>query len=391
MLRPIDVTALFIRKICFRGGFQVVVTVAVAMLAGSASQPAFGLDGIGAATVTKLSACPVGGLSKGTCYKVVISGCAGTAKDFIATAKVNLPLDGHASKGTVFFTTGGAGNAYYDREGEFIGDTRCPGSNCGQMTVQNINAADYTTVQTNFSDPDNPRSEPVGWLTGPASDGPRALACRYATLVHTVWTDVLKSDKSRPVCATGNSSGSSAIAYALSQYGMGNSSGPGPEFAMVETTSGPPMGRIDHGCMGPAAPSLVVGCPNNSPISEDYGMVTAAAFLDPAYDGDVDPTTQTNSLDVCTVDITSRGSRADSRFHHDSVVSDDFPSPHYDTQIRVLFGSLDGGAAVSQGQEWFNTVTSSKSEACISGAGHALPHFYQAAEAIITDVTSMCR
>jgi hypothetical protein len=378
------------RRPSFSGCFRIILPVAIGILAGSFSKPALAIDGIGTATVTKLSACPNSGLSKGACYKVVIAGCAGTSQEFIASAKINQPPAGHASKGTVFFTTGGGGNSYYDSNGEFTGDPKCPASNCGLMTVQTINANDYTTVQTNFSDPQNPKTELVGWLTGPASDGPRALACRYATLVHAIWTDVFQSDTTRPVCATGNSAGSSAITYSMSQYGMGNSSGPGPEFTMAEITSGPPMGRIDHGCMGFAAPTMSVGCPNNTPISEDYGNVTAGSFIDPAYDGEVDSVTKTDSLDVCTVDINSRGSKADPRFHHDSVVSDDFPSPHYDTQVRVLFGSLDGGSAVPQGQEWFNAVTSSKSEACIIGAPHAVAHSHQGADAIIADVISMC-
>jgi hypothetical protein len=373
-----------------KGSLRVLVLSVVAVLAGSTSKPAFGIDGIGTATISQLSSCAPGGLSNGTCYEVSISDCGEISGAFIATAKINAPPNGRASKGAVFFSTGGGGQAYYDSDREFMGDAQCPGANCGLMVVQTVNSKDYTTIQASFFDPNNLTSEPAGWLTGPVSDGPRALACRYATLVHAVRADILKNAKSSPVCATGNSAGASAIAYALTQYGMGNSSGPGPTFTMVEATSGPPMGRIDHGCMGTVAPSSTVTCPAGMAISENYGAVTAASFIDPAYDGDKDAVSATDSLDVCTVDINSKGTRLDPRFHHDSIVSDDFPAPHYQTVIRVLFGSLDQGASVPQGLEWYNAVTSSKSQSCVSGAAHALPRFHQGAEAIINDLTTMC-
>jgi hypothetical protein len=207
-------------------------------------------DPIGAATLTKLSSCPAGGLANGTCYKATISNCPETTGNFVAAIKVNAPPNGQKPLGAVLFTTGGAGNGYYDGTSGTpdTRDTRCNAQgNCGLLAVQTVNNAGYETIQTNFSDPLDSATEPVGWLTGPAADGPRALACRYATLVHAVWTNILRSSTTRPVCATGNSAGSAVIAYSLTQYGLGSLSGPGPLLSMVEATSGPPMARIDHG------------------------------------------------------------------------------------------------------------------------------------------------
>jgi hypothetical protein len=245
--------------------------------------------------------------------------------------------------------------------------------------VQQLNAASYRTVQIDFVDPEQLISETYGWLTGPAAHGPRALACRYATIVHAVWTNLLKSDTSHPVCATGNSGGGALIAYAITQYGMGNTSGPGPMFTMVEPTSGPPYGRIDHGCAGTAAPDLSVSCPSGSKISENYGIQTAQDYVDPAY-----PSA------VCSADINSGGKNVYASFRHDSVVSDDYAKPSYKTVVRILFGSLDLAAAVPLGSEWYSAIKSTKTAVCVSGAPHALPADYDGAEMIVKDIITGC-
>jgi hypothetical protein len=336
-------------------------------------------NSIGTATLTQ-GTCQSTGLANGACYRAVVSGCPEATGDFAAAVKINQPANGNQVRGTVFFTTGGTGDSFYDYDSEFQGDVRCSGSNCGLFVVEQINAANYRTVQVDFVDPEELISEPDGWLTGPATDGPRALACRYATVVHAVWTLLLSSDTAHPVCATGNSGGAALIAYAITQYGMGNSSGPGPMFAMVEATSGPPYGRIDHGCAGAAAPDPSAGCPPGVKISEDFGIQTAQDFVDPAYPSP-----------VCSTDINSNGKIADASFHHDSVVSDDFPRPTYQTVVRMLLGSQDLSAAVPLSTEWYSAIKSSKSAMCVAGAAHALPGNYNGAVDIVKDVTMRCR
>lgn len=335
-------------------------------------------DGIGKATLTQ-GTCDATGLANGTCYRAVVTGCPEATGEFAALVKINEPT-GNQLEGTVFFTTGGTGNSMYDYDSEFQGDTRCAGSNCGLLVVQQLNAANYRTVQIDFVDPEQLISETYGWLTGPAAHGPRALACRYATIVHAVWTNLMQSDTSHPVCATGNSGGGALISYAITQYGMGNTSGPGPMFTMVEPTSGPPYGRIDHGCAGTAAPDLSVSCPTGSKISEDYGIETAQDFVDPAYPSG-----------VCSADINSGGKDVYTSFRHDSVVSDDYAKPSYKTVVRVLFGSLDLSAAVPLGLEWYNAIKSTKSAVCVAGAPHAVPADYTGAEMIVNNMIGGCK
>lgn len=355
------------------------LAAALLFLCAAATPALAAKNAIGKATIT-LGTCQNTGLSDGQCYRVVVSNCAEATGQFAAGIKINQPPNLSLTQGTVFFTTGGGGDEFYDYDSDFTGDANCAASNCGLMVVQSINAANYRTVQVSFSDPENRIKEPDGWLTGPASNGPRSLACRYATLVHAVWTILLHSDTTHPVCATGNSGGGALPVYAITQYGMGNIGGPGPMFSMVEPTSGPPYGRIDHGCAGAAAPNVSVSCPKAAAISEDYGLQTSGAFVDPAY-----PT------NVCTADINSDGRKPYASFHHDSVLSDDFPAPSYKTVVRVLFGSADMGAAVPLGSEWYNAIKSTKSTACVTGAPHELPGNFAGATTIVSDVTSLCK
>lgn len=349
------------------------------LLAASVTPAQAAQNAIGNATLTQ-GTCQGTGLANGSCYRAVISGCPEATGDFAATVKINQPANLNQVRGTVFFTTGGTGNAFYDYDSEFQGDVRCAGSNCGLLVVEQINAANYRTVQIDFVDPEQLINEPDGWLTGPATDGPRALACRYATVVHAVWSNLLNSDAAHPVCATGNSGGAALIAYAITQYGMGNTSGPGPMFTMIETTSGPPYGRIDRGCAGTAAPNLSVSCPSGVKLSEDYGIQTAQNFVDPAY-----PSA------VCSADINSNGKKVYASFRHDSVVSDDFPAPSYKTVVRALFGSQDLSAAVPLATEWYNAIKSSKTAVCVAGAPHALPGDFDGAQTIVSDVTNHCK
>ena len=349
------------------------VLIPASVIPAQASQ-----NSIGKATLTQ-GKCSDTGLANGTCYRALVSGCPEATGDFAATVKINEPANLSQLEGTVFFTTGGTGTSMYDYDSEFQGDVRCAGSNCGLLVVQQINAANYRTVQIDFVDPEQLISEPDGWLTGPATDGPRALACRYASVVHAVWTNLLQSDTSHPFCATGNSGGGALVAYAMTQYDMGYTSGPGPTFTTVEVTSGPPYARIDHGCAGTAAPDLSVSCPTGVKLSENYGIGTAQSFVDPAF-----PSA------VCSADINSNGKNVYASFRHDSIVSDDFTKPSYKTVVRILFGSQDLSAAVPLGSEWYSAIKSSKSQVCVAGAPHAIAEDYAGAVEIVNDVISSC-
>jgi hypothetical protein len=306
--------------------------------------------------------------------------------------KVNAPPKGKKTLGAVFFTTGGAGNAYYDgtsgtRDTWDMRDTRCNAQgNCGLLAVQTVNNAGYETIQINFSDPHH--SAGAGRLAYGAGTAMvlGKLACRYARLSTAAVDNTLRSTTTRPICATGNSAGSAVIAYSLTQYGLGSLSGPGPLLSMVEATSGPPMARIDHGCQQ-TPPTMTVTCPSGSVLSEGYGLTTASEFIDPAYDGDQD--TSSDPADLCTQQIQNGGNLT--LFLHDSVVSDDFAAPNYPrTFVNVVFGDQDLSSAVPQGLEWYNGITSPKAQACVAGATHVLPSSYEGATQVANDLIRFC-
>src|SRR5438270_1565948 len=174
---------------------------------------------------TQFPNCPSGGLPSGNCLQLQIA-CPGVA-NFSAYLKVYTPSA--APIGTVLFGVGTGGSGLYEDPNTGYTD--------GSTTIGDILNAGYNIVQVSFGAPFDQGSTPRGWLTGPG--GVRRLACRYATVADWVYHNPTMinpnaaSGTSAPMCATGNSGGSSVLAYAVYEYGLGS------ELAMIEPTSGP--------------------------------------------------------------------------------------------------------------------------------------------------------
>lgn len=310
---------------------------------------------------TKLNSCPGGGVTGGTetCYSLDIS-CGGVA-DFETYLKVNTPSG--SPLGTVIFGVGTGGSGLYD-------DPTSSGFTYGSTAVQNVLDGGFTTVQVSFGAPFS-STTPNGWLTGPG--GVRRLACRYATAAQWVYDNVHDKNTSAPMCATGNSGGSGAIAYAVSHYGLDSI------FAMIEPTSGPPMSRLDEGCApsGPTCQSVPTDCGTSQDLCYSAGD---AAIIDTAY-----------SQNLCTSGV--NGSTANtSLFLSDSVVDGStvtFSFPK--TNVRILFGGQDSSSAVPQGTVWGGAVTSTKSQLCVVDAPHSIPNVQDGATQIATDIIGMCK
>ena len=319
-------------------------------------------DPLGTASGT-VAGCAPGGVP-GTCYEVEVSCPLEGINDQPVTIKVTEPS--MAPVGTVILTIGGGGNGYYDQRFAY-----------GQEVVRQVLQAGFATVQTDFS------GGQVGWLTGPG--GPRKLACRYATLAQWVYDNIHEGGAARPFCATGNSGGAGAIAYALAHYDLGSI------FAMVEPTSGPPFGRIDYGCVCSPPRKRAVNCPSPRSISECYGIATAEDFIDPSYDGDVDRPDSIDGQDICGQDILTRGSANADLFRQDSVASPDAHFSYPQTDVHVVFGGLDNSSAVPQGLEWVDLITSKKSVECVADAPHEIPDVEDGAMRIASDLITYCR
>ena len=180
--------------------------------------------------------------------------------------KTNTPSP---SIGTVTWNTGTDGNGLYDSIFTYG----------AQYAIQPVLNAGFTTVEIDWGTPFNV-NQPDGWVLGPG--GTLAAACRYATVTQWIYNNI-QNNTSLPYCATGNSGGAGALAYALSQYNSGSI------LSMAEVTSGPPAGRLDWGC-GCQEGKLAVQCGTATTLGTCFGTADAPVW-DPAYN----PTATTGS------------------------------------------------------------------------------------------------
>ncbi len=322
------------------------VTVNAAGTPQAVSLSGVGTDPIGSATGTLIT-CSSNVPPGTTCYSLTIS-CPDVA-DITAVLKVTTPSV--PSVGTIIFGTGGGGFGFYDQEFRY-----------GSTTINTVVQAGFTAAQITFN------GLRVGWLTGPG--GVRKLACRYASAAQWIYNNIHQANTAAPFCATGNSGGSSAIAYALAHYGLD------PIFSMVELTSGPPMGRIDYGCLctQPLQPDPCgVGL-----LGECYGK-DAQSFLDPAY-----------GSPICSSAEKTHDTTNQALFYNDSVASADALFAYPKTDVHAVYGGRDTTAAVLLGEEYMVLVTTRKEIDCVADAPHSLPDVLDGAQKVASDLINAC-
>jgi hypothetical protein len=258
--------------------------------------------------------------------------------------KVSAPSG--TSKGTVIYTTGGGGNQFY--EDQFV---------YGNVAVNDIVAAGFTAVQTNFN-------SQVGWLDGPG--GPLLLSCRWATTAQWVHDNLAAGT---PLCATGNSGGAGVIAYSLARFG-GDAI-----FSYVEPTSGPPFSRIDYGC----------DCQRTTEVSDCAGTLDtcygtdANNFLDPAYQNN-----NCSSHSMAASDVQT--------WRADSILSSDGKSvlSYGNTRVHFIFGSQDSGSGSAEAVLWQNAITSQHDNVCVADGPHKIADVMDGATEIANDLISGC-
>jgi hypothetical protein len=319
----------------------------------SATVTVLSADPLGTVSNVKLIACPGGGISGASCQQMTIS-CE-SVNNWNAYVKINTPTG--TSNGVVMYGVGAGGSSLYDTAFTF-----------GQTAVQNVLNAGFTTVQVSFGMPFT-KTEPYGWMTGPG--GMRRLACRYATLAQWVYTNVL-NNVNKPLCATGNSGGGAAIAYALSTYGLGGI------FSMVEVTSGPALARMDYGCMcnqGSAATTC-----GNGQLRYCYGTATAK-MLDIVY-----------AKPLCSNAVNGHPSPiASTLFLSDSIDAPGIVLAFPKTYVNNVYGGLDTSSAVPEGLLWYDQISSQKSQACVADAPHPIADVEDGAIQIANDIISLCK
>ena len=288
--------------------------------------------------------CAPGGVTGTACYSLTVS-CPGVNE---AHAEVKVSTPPAKASGTVVFIGGGGATGNYE------------GYTYGATIIDSVVQGGFTAVQISFPDLS------LGWLTGPG--GSRALACRVATAFRWMYDKAHAGGATEPFCAHGESAGSSAIAYSLSHYGMASF------FSMVEPAAGPPLARIDNGCLchqpsvaGPCSSTLIPQC-----YEPDVKVIVDTTYATP---------------------ICSQGSDSDAQtFVHDSVLSgSDTLTSFPNTDVHQLFGDDDLTAAVPEAYQWSQTIATKKITECVANAGHSMPNFQDAATKIAADLTTFCR
>lgn len=348
----IDNSGLYIAPATVPSGLVTVTAIAEAntTASGSASVSLFLTDPLGTVRNSAIIKCPSGGLSDATCYSLDVE-CPGIA-DFTTYLKVNSPPA--TSLGTVIFGVGLGGSNLYELNFTY-----------GSLAVQSVLDAGFVTAQISFGAPFTSET-PNGWMTGPG--GVRRLACRYATAAQWIYNNIHHAKPSTPMCATGSSAGSAAITYALAEYGEGNI------LSMVEPTSGPPMARLDYGCIC-TLPPQATPC-GQGQLSLCYTQEDAE-FIDSAY-----------STPLCSTATSANSAQLLS----DSVLAQGLTRDYPETFAHIVFGGQDNSAAVPQGLQWFNSVTSSKGgPVCVSDAPHEIPDVRDGALQIASDLINNCR
>ncbi len=298
---------------------------------------------LGTATAATAVTCPAGTVA-GFCMTLTVT-CPSVPNYTGTILKISQPSG--ASKGTVIFTTGGAGNDLYETHFAY-----------GSTAVNNVVAAGFTAVQTDFS------GGSTGWLTGPAADGPLTLSCRWATVAQWVHDNLRQANTA--LCATGNSAGAGAIAYALSRYGEDSI------FNYVVPTGGPPFSRIDQGCICRGA-QISTSCAG--PVDPCYGL-NANMFLDPAYGNG--HCSNGNSSDVPL-------------WQADSILSSDGKSVlSYSTRVHFIFGGLDTTPGVANAALWQQAITSTNDFACVADAPHEIADVPDGATTVANALIQNC-
>lgn len=298
-----------------------------------------------------------GSIKDGVCQQMTVA-CPGVP-NVMAYVKTNTPSG--TSKGTATYNTGTEGNGLYESIFTY-----------GTTAVQNVLNAGFTTVQISWGTPFN-NNQPNGWVEGPG--GVLAAACRYATVTNWIYKNIQNNTK-LPYCATANSGGAGALAYALSQYDSGSI------LSMAEVTSGPPTGRLDWGC-GCTEGKMAVQCGSSASLGTCFGTADA-----PVWDGAYNPTGAKLCTDAVDGTLPIGGLNF---FLGDSVEAPGATYSFTKTYVNLVFGGADDSSAIPIGQHWFNNITSKKGQACVAGGQHSLANTLAGADQIANDLISLCK
>ncbi len=310
---------------------------------------------------------PPGWPSTATCQTLAI-GCQGLPTTQVQVFVVSPPA-GTPQKGTVVFGTGGAGTAFY------------AGSAPGATAMKNLVKAGYTVVDRRWLS---------GWFGSSAKGhGIAKPSCRYARMLG--WVHKNKHTKGA-FCATGNSGGSSELAYSLTRH----QASVGSLLRAAFLSSGPPMARIDIGCLGSAADPTWKGscaniwtksgqsCPSavKGPLCDYHARPGAAGpkIMDIAY-------TQGSATTRCT----GADKSAKALFVGDSVVYPGAVMSYPKTHVHFIYGKKDCTEAVPLGHLYYQAVKSQKSVQYVNNMPHQIFKSVDGMKALYQAILTRCK
>jgi len=235
-----------------------------------------------------------------TCYELQVA-CPQVPEPERLLLRVVNPSNQVPARGTIMFMSGGGGTGAWDGGAE------------PRRILGELRAAGFRTVILQWAG---------GWLTSPRGWhlGQGKLACRPATAARWIYDNLHTQSATTAFCATGNSGGAAQVSYMIAQYGLADI------LSAVVPTGGPPMSRIDLGCLRYD--------PANQPLWYDTGNI-----------GTIDRGFGYFGTGPCErSDFSFR-----KRFQEASITFGNWQYNYPRTMVWLLFGEQDNTSAVGQG------------------------------------------
>jgi len=192
----------------------------------------------------------------GTCYQFDVIGCPSVRgsnyrlRTISVKLKIVEPTPGVLERGTILLLGGLGGTGAWELAST-IPSAPVTANTASRDVIVALQDLGFRTVQVVWAhswwDVDDTTS--LQSATNVEQEGLVRTSCRSASLlqwVYKFYVDCATCSAGLAFCATGNSAGSSQIAYALSKHGLGSGSNPTVDHAVF--SSGPVFADLYEGC-----------------------------------------------------------------------------------------------------------------------------------------------
>lgn len=295
----------------------------------------------------KITSCPSSAVKTDDCQEITFA-CDGLSK--AVQLKISEPIG--ALKGTVILGTGGGGVSFYeDNYTQAISALILPLLQKGYRVVQ--------------------RKWNGGWFPG-TGNGIAPRACYYATLIDHLRRN---SFSQGAFCISGNSGGSAEAAFALAHYGRD---------AIVDAavlSGGPPMARIDLGCLGASDQAWysqckgALACPAGNNQECEYDDIKDQRF-DQSF----------GFSGACHYKDVSKSAV----WRASSVLAPGAKLHYPQTEVRFVLGDADCSIAAPQAQLYYQAISSAK-QLTVARAGHGVADSVDGAQTLLNELLASCQ